>query len=958
MTMSTAACRQPGDRALLLGLRDEPRQQTDGDRECREALAERPVMLVREDRRRDEDGDLLAVLDRLECGAQGDLGLAVADVAEDEPVHRSAGLHVGLDLGDGPQLVGRLLVRERRFELGLPWRVGREGVAASVRSGRVQVEQLLRQVADRLADPLLRPQPVGATELRQGRVLAARVARDAGDLLDRDEDPVAGRERQLEEVAVVAGPAAATKHLLVAGDAVVDVDDQVARAEPLEDVAWHDPPERLGSANADRAEQLPVGDDDETIGAAGEATVQAPLDEADRASRRCLADGEGRASRVSALGEELGESGGLVGRQHDTSALLEPGVERLADPSGPGRGQGRFVPAEQVARAQPTGGHRRALGCIGFPRQLEGPGLYEPGLPVPRWQVRRRPVLRQLAGLDELLTPLVGLTPQERRRVGDVTGLVEDEQRARWNVVEAGRRRDDRRPDLGRVADRQGPVKDGRFVAVDAVALDVADEAREIGGQSLGQPGRTSTQPIGERGRAAFGTEELAGRQEDDLGHLADAALIGRVETPKRIHFVAEHLDPDGELGGRREQVDDAASPGELAATGDLEHWLVAERQEIPQEHVEREPDPGPDTTRLGGQVVWRDRVLEQRLDARHEDPSAATPPCREGGDPRGGLIRNELAALICERSPRLEDGDGTRVAEPAGELLRDSIADLGIPGDPQDPLPRPDDEGRREIALCAVRDGCHRGMASAGPWLVAGWPEPLGEGLERAARGEQRRKPGQVRLATAGAWDVTGDPLAVTGFALAVPSFALRIADLALARQLDLSLGARPVEVDLGFLSLGQRPTRGPVRGDLLGETTLTSRPSADRLARPLLAHRSSPSLLPSFRTSRQPVFVRRTPSGPGGPSTSPGAAVRVGSAGRSSNVLNRFAALLVPSRAHASTASAAASMSSSSRSRSSGWKRLRTWSTAPRPGSPMPTRRRLNFSLPSSSMIERSPL
>ena len=44
--------------------------------------------------------------------------------------------------------------------------------------------------------------------------------------------------------------------------------------------------------------------------------------------------------------------------------------------------------------------------------------------------------------------------------------------------------------------------------------------------------------------------------------------------------------------------------------------------------------------------------------------------------------------------------------------------------------------------------------------------------------------------------------------------------------------------------------------------------------------------------------------------------------SAGRSSNVLKRLAALLVPSRAHASTASAAASRSSSSRCCSSGAK------------------------------------
>ena len=60
-----------------------------------------PVVLGGEDGRRDEDRDLLAVLDRLERGPQRHLGLAVADVADDEPVHRPDQLHVGLDLGAG-----------------------------------------------------------------------------------------------------------------------------------------------------------------------------------------------------------------------------------------------------------------------------------------------------------------------------------------------------------------------------------------------------------------------------------------------------------------------------------------------------------------------------------------------------------------------------------------------------------------------------------------------------------------------------------------------------------------------------------------------------------------------------------------------------------------------------------------------------------------------------------------
>src|SRR5438552_1439363 len=83
------------------------------------------------------------------------VGLAVADVADDEPIHRPAGLHVELDLDDGTELIGSLLVREARLHLALPRRVGSERVAGGVRARRVQGQELLRLIRDGLADALL-----------------------------------------------------------------------------------------------------------------------------------------------------------------------------------------------------------------------------------------------------------------------------------------------------------------------------------------------------------------------------------------------------------------------------------------------------------------------------------------------------------------------------------------------------------------------------------------------------------------------------------------------------------------------------------------------------------------------------------------------------------------------------------------------------------------------------------
>src|SRR4029079_4376584 len=171
---------------------------------------------------------LLAVLDRLERGPQGDLGLAVADVTDDEPIHRSAGLHVELDLRGRSELVRRLLVREARLHLRLPRRIGAEAVTLRVGPGGVQLEELLGQVRDSFADPLLGPEPLGPAELAELRLLGPGVARDPRDLLDRHEDLVARREAQLEVVAVLAlGLVAPAEHLLVPGDAVIDWDDEI-----------------------------------------------------------------------------------------------------------------------------------------------------------------------------------------------------------------------------------------------------------------------------------------------------------------------------------------------------------------------------------------------------------------------------------------------------------------------------------------------------------------------------------------------------------------------------------------------------------------------------------------------------------------------------------------------------------------------------------------------------------
>ena len=100
--------------------RAEAGEEVDRDRKRREATLQRPEVLVGEDRRRREEGGLLPVEDALEEGPHRDLGLPVADVAAEEPVHRLVRLHVALHVADRRGLVGRLRELERVLELLLP----------------------------------------------------------------------------------------------------------------------------------------------------------------------------------------------------------------------------------------------------------------------------------------------------------------------------------------------------------------------------------------------------------------------------------------------------------------------------------------------------------------------------------------------------------------------------------------------------------------------------------------------------------------------------------------------------------------------------------------------------------------------------------------------------------------------------------------------------------------------
>ncbi len=221
-----------GQHALHLCRPAEAGHHLDPYGEVAVALAERVPVLLGEDRRRAQDERLLAGDGDREGRAHGDLGLAEADVAADEPIHRAGRLEILLDRLDRPRLVVGLPVGEGGFELLEPVAVEVEGDAARALPLRVEGEQLAGELAHRGARAGLEVLPRLATELRERRRagVGADVPRELAELLVRHVEAVVAAEREEEVVARDAGDLLRLEAEELA-DAVVLVDDVVADPE-------------------------------------------------------------------------------------------------------------------------------------------------------------------------------------------------------------------------------------------------------------------------------------------------------------------------------------------------------------------------------------------------------------------------------------------------------------------------------------------------------------------------------------------------------------------------------------------------------------------------------------------------------------------------------------------------------------------------------------------------------
>ena len=238
----------------LLGGGAEARDVLERERVVREPLGEGPEMLLREDRRRHQHQHLLAGLRGLEGGAQRDLGLAVADVAADQPVHRPRRFHVRLTSSIASRWSGVSENGKRSSNSRCQSESGSERVPRAPAALGVEAEQLPGELLRGSAGPRLHRLPARAAEFAQGRVLAAGadVAGDLRELVGGDEHAVIALVFEIQVVACHVRDRARLK-AREASDAVILVNDDVAGSQLGEGA------QRAAAADPGRAAVLALG---------------------------------------------------------------------------------------------------------------------------------------------------------------------------------------------------------------------------------------------------------------------------------------------------------------------------------------------------------------------------------------------------------------------------------------------------------------------------------------------------------------------------------------------------------------------------------------------------------------------------------------------------------------------------------------------------------------------------
>ena len=200
-----------------------------------QAALEGLVVLICQHGSRHENSHLLVVDTGLESSSDSYFRLAKADVAADEPIHRSLTFHIGLDVLSGFELVGRIFVEETCLEFVLHETVTAEGKAFLLPTTGVEQDEVAGDVLYLLLRPLLHALPSTSAKTADARRLAflALVLGNLVQGMDGDIDIVVSRICYLDDFLQLA----AILHLHQSSEttnAIVDMNHIISYLELLQ----------------------------------------------------------------------------------------------------------------------------------------------------------------------------------------------------------------------------------------------------------------------------------------------------------------------------------------------------------------------------------------------------------------------------------------------------------------------------------------------------------------------------------------------------------------------------------------------------------------------------------------------------------------------------------------------------------------------------------------------------
>ena len=144
---------------------------------------------------------------------------------------------------------------------------------------------------------------------------------------------------------------------------------------------------------------------------------------------------------------------------------------------------------------------------------------------------------------------------------------------------------------------------------------------------------------VGQFGELAVFGCKLGGRRDLDRVKVLQRALAEGAEAAHRLDLVAEQIDADGVVLGRREDVEHPAADRELAAVLHLVDPLVAGRRQVLNRFVEVEQLTLGDREAVRAQARVGD-LLGQRHGADHDDRLAVVEQRVKRGDPLADQVR------------------------------------------------------------------------------------------------------------------------------------------------------------------------------------------------------------------------------------------------------------------------------------------------------------------------------